>query len=107
MVTAKTLKYSHENTCSGEEKNKLKKEVKQEERVVKVPKPEPVHDIEEVPVENPIRSAVVSPPKLVRQLSVIPEKVAITTEMVREQRQQIMRDRIQLRQDTMNKIVCE
>ena len=75
--------------------------MKQEERVVKVPKPEPVHDTEEVPVENPIRSAVVSPPKLVRQLSVIPEKVAITPEMMREHRQQIVRERIQLRQDRM------
>ena len=78
-------------------KNKLKKEVKPEERVVKVPKPEPVHDtlsVQEVP----------KPPKLVRQLSVIPEKVAITPEMVREHRQQIMGERIQLRQDKMKNL---
>ena len=81
--------------------------MKPEERVVKVPKPEPVHDtpsVQEVPVENPIRSAVVSPPKLVRQLSVIPERVAITPEIMREHRQQIMRERIQLRQDKMKNL---
>ena len=95
MVTSKTLKYSHKNTCSGEEKNKLKKEVKQDETVVKVPKPEPVHDIEEVPPK---------PPKLVRNLSVIPEKISITPEIMREHRQQMMRERIQLRQDKMKNL---
>ena len=72
--------------------------MKQEERVVKVPKPEPVHDtpsVQEVPSK---------PPKLVRQLSVIPERVAITPEIMREHRQQIMRERIQLRQDTMKNL---
>ena len=59
-----------------------------------LPKPEPVHDIEEVPSKPHPK-----PPKLVRQLSVIPERVAITPEIMREHRQQIMRDRIQLRQD--------
>ena len=39
------------------------------------------------------------PPKLVRQLSIIPEKATITPEMMREHRQQMMRDRINLRQD--------
>jgi len=47
------MKYTHKNTCSGEEKAQLKKEVKQEEIVVKVPKPERVHDIEEVPTKQP------------------------------------------------------
>ena len=98
MVTSKTIKYSHKSTCSGEEKNKLKKEgqsTKQEEKNVKVPIPEPLHDIEEVPLK---------PPKLVRPLSVIPEKVAITPEMMRDHRQQIMRERIQLRQDKMKNL---
>ena len=89
MVTLKTLKYSHKNTCSGEEKNQLKKEKP-------LPKPEPIHDIEEVPE---VRS--VPRPKY---LAAIPEKVAITQEMMREHRQQMMRDRINLRQDKMKNL---
>ena len=73
MVTAKTLKYSHKNTCSGEEKNQLKKEKP-------LPKPEPIHDIEEIPVPTGGRMHTVPGPKLVA----IPEKVAITPEMMRE-----------------------
>ena len=64
-----------------------------------LPKPEPVQDIEEVPSKPTPK-----PPKLVRQLSVIPEKVAITLEMMRDHRQQIMRERIQLRQDKMKNL---
>ena len=94
MVTAKTLKYSHKNTCSGEEKNQLKKEKP-------LPKPEPIHDIEEVPVDpTGGRMHTVPRPKLVA----IPEKVAITPEMMREHRQQMMRDRINLRQDKMKNL---
>jgi len=96
MVTSKTLKYTHKNTCSGEEKNKLKKEVKQEEIVVKIPIPEPVHDIEEAPIPKP--------PKLVKHMNVIPESRTITPEMMREHRQQIVRERIQLRQDQMKNL---
>ena len=65
MVKAKTLKYTHKNSCSGEEQNKTKTEVKQEENVVKLPKIESIRDIEEIPTK---------PPKLVKQLSIIPEK---------------------------------
>ena len=101
MVTSKTLKYSHKNTCSGEEKNKLKKEKP-------LPKPEvsrvaatdtavggvvPAHDIEEVPQ-----------PKLVRSTSIMPEKVPTTNEIMREYRQRMMRERIQLRQDKMKNL---
>ena len=87
MVTSKTLKYSHKNTCSGEEKNQLKKEKP-------LPKPEPVHVIEEVPQ-----------PKLVRSTSIImPEKVPTTNEIMREYRQRMMRERIQLRQDKMKNL---
>ena len=108
MVTAKTLKYSHKNTCSGEEKNQLKKEKP-------LPKPEvrsvaatdtavgsvvPIHDIEEVPVPTGGRMHTVPRPKLVA----IPEKVTITPEMMREHRQQMMRDRINLRQDKMKNL---
>ena len=93
MVTLKTLKYSHKNTCSGEEKNQLKKEKP-------LPKPEPIHDIEEVPVPTGGRMHTVPGPKLVA----IPEKVAITPEMMREHRQQMMRDRINLRQDKMKNL---
>ena len=93
MVTSKTLKYSHKNTCSGEEKNKLKKEVKQDEKPL--PKQETVRDIEEVPLK---------PPKLVRQSNIMPEKISITPEIMREHRQQIMRERIQFRQDKMKNL---
>ena len=96
MVTSKTLKYSHKNICSGEEQNKLKNDKTVKAETKPLPKPEPVPDIEEVPPPKP--------PKLVRQLSVIPEKVAITPEMMREHRQQIMRDRMQLRQNKMNNL---
>ena len=58
-----------------------------------LPKPEPVHDIEEVPR-----------PKLVRQSSIMPEKISITPEIMREHRQQIMRERIQSRQDKMKNL---
>ena len=75
--------------------------MKQEERVVKVPKPEPVHDTPSVQEETS------KPPKLVRQLSVIPERVAITPEIMREHRQQIMRNRIQLRQDKKKNLFAD
>ena len=90
MVTSKTLKYSHKNTCSGEEKNQLKKEKPLPKQP---PKPEPVHDIEEVPQ-----------PKLVRSISVMPEKEPTTAEIMREYRQRMMRERIQLRQDKMKNL---
>ena len=94
MIKAKTLKYTHKNTCSGEENNKLKKEMKNEPKPL--PKPEPVRDIEEVPTK---------PQKLVRQLtSIIPEKITITPEIMREHRQQMMRERLQLRQEKMNNL---
>ena len=86
MVTSKTLKYSHKNTCSGEEKNKLKKEKP-------LPKPEPVHDIEEVPQ-----------PKLVKSMPIIPEREPTTAEIMREYRQKMMKERIQLRQDKMKNL---
>ena len=116
MVTSKTLKYSHKNTCSGEEKNQLKKEKP-------LPKPEvsrvaatdtavggvvPAHDIEEVPQ-----------PKLVRSTSIIPERevghgvttdtavgsvVPTASEIMREYRQKMMKERIQLRQDKMKNL---
>ena len=92
MVTSKTLKYSHKNTCSGEEKNQLKKE----KPLPKQPlKGQPAHEIE-----------VPQPPEktLVRSFSVMPEKVTITPEMMREHRQQMMRDRINLRQDKMKNL---
>ena len=86
MVTSKILKYSHKNTCSGEEKNKLKKEKP-------LPKPEPTHDIEEVPQ-----------PKLVRSTSIIPEREQSAAELMREYRQKMMKERIQLRQDKMKNL---
>ena len=58
-----------------------------------LPKPEPVHDIEEVPR-----------PKLVRQPSIMPEKITITPEMMREHRQEIMRERIQSRENKMGNL---
>ena len=88
MIKAKTLKYSHKNTCSGEEKNKLKKEKP-------LPKHELVHDIEEVPPKLP---------KPVIHKNVIPEKITITPDMIKEHRQQIMLNRIQLRQDKMKNL---
>jgi uncharacterized C2H2 Zn-finger protein len=95
MVNAKTSKYIHKNTCSGEEQNKTKTEVKQEENVVKLPKIEYIRDIGE---------SLTKPPKLVRPPSIIPEKITITPEMMREHRQKMMRDRINLRQDKMKNL---
>ena len=109
MVTAKTLKYSHKNTCSGEEKNQLKKEKP-------LPKPEPIHDIEEVPEVRSVAATDTAVGSVVptggrmhtvprpKYLAAIPEKVAITPEMMREHRQQMMRDRINLRQDKMKNL---
>ena len=93
MVTTKTLKYTHTNTCSGEEQNKTKTEVKQDEKVVKVPKPETIRDIEEVPTKQP---------KLVRQTSII--QPVITPDMMRDHRKQMIIDRINLRQDEMKNL---
>ena len=79
----------------------MKKEgpsAKQEEKVVKIPKPEPIHDAYDVPPKPP------KPPKLVRHMNVIPEQTTITPDMIREHRQQIMRERIQLRQDKMKNL---
>ena len=46
-----------------------------------------------------------SPPKPVRPSNIIvPEKITITPEMMREHRQQSMRERIQLRQDKMKNV---
>ena len=100
MVTAKTLKYSHKNTCSGEEKNQLKKEKPLPKQPILLGE-QPIHDIEEVPVPTGGRMHTVPRPKY---LAAIPEKVAITPEMMREHRQQMMRDRINLRQDKMKNL---
>ena len=80
------MKYTHKNTCSGEEQNYP---------VVKVPKPETIRDIEEVPTK---------PPKLVRQISIAPS--VITQDMVRDHRKQMIIDRINLRQDKMKNLVA-
>ena len=88
MIKAKTLKYSHKNTCSGEEKNKLKKE-----KPLPKPEPKPEHDIEEVPQ-----------PKLVKSMPIIPEREPTTAEIMREYRQKMMKERIQLRQDKMKNL---
>ena len=88
MIKAKTLKYSHKNTCSGEEKNKLKKE-----KPLPKPEPKPEHDIEEVPQ-----------PKLVKSMPIIPEREPTSAEIMREYRQRMMRERIELRQDKMKKL---
>ena len=87
------MKYTHKNTCIGEEQNKLKTEVKQEEKVVKVPKPETIRDIEEVPTKQP---------QLVRQTSIM--QPMITPDMMRDHRQQMIIDRINLRQDRMKNL---
>ena len=93
MVTPKTLKYSHKNTCSGEEQNKKKTLPKPEPVKIEKPKTksEPVQDIEDIK----------QPPKLNRTM---PDKIIITPEMMREHRQQIMRERTQLRQDNMKNL---
>ena len=57
-----------------------------------------VNDIEEIPTK---------PPKLVRQSNVIPEQLIITPDMMREHRQQMMRERIQLRQDKMKNLFAK
>ena len=93
MVKHKTLKYSHKKTCSGEESNQ-KKIVKEE------PLPEKpavvVNDIKETPIQEA--------PKLTRTKSIIPEKIQITPEMMKEHRQNMMKERLQLRQNNMKRL---
>ena len=96
MVTPKALKYSHKNTCSGEEQNKKKTLPKPEPVKIEKPKTksELVQDIEDIK----------QPPKLNRTMSILPDKIIITPEMIREHRQQIMRERTQLRQNAMKNL---
>ena len=93
MVKLKTLKYSHKKTCSGEESNQ-KKIVKEE------PLPEKpavvVNDIKETPKQEA--------PKLTRTKSIIPEKIQITPEMMKEHRQNMIRERLELRQNNMKRL---
>ena len=94
MVKLKTLKYSHKKTCSGEECNQ-KKIVKEE------PLPEKpaavVNDIDETPKQEA--------PKISRTKSImIPEKIQITPEMMKEHRQNMMKERLQLRQNNMKRL---
>ena len=83
LVTSKTLKYSHKKTCDGEDK----------------PKPKPstvIHDIEEVPK---------SPPKLVRTISrIAPVTPQPTLQMMREYRNQMRTQHLQMRSDKMNSL---
>ena len=96
MVKAKTLKYSHKNTCSGEEQNKKKTLPKPEPVKIEKPKTksEPVQDIEDIKQS----------PKLNRTMSILPDKITITADMIREHRQQIMREGTQLRQNAMKNL---
>ena len=91
MVTPKTLKYSHKNTCSGEERNEKTLPAKIEKPL---PKPEPVQDIEDIK----------QPPKLLITKSILPDKITITAEMIREHRKQIILEKMQMRQENMKKI---
>ena len=93
MVTKKTMKYTRKNTCIGEEQNKLKTEVKQDEKVVEVVKTETIRDIEEVPAKQP---------QLVRPVKIM--QAVITQDMVRDHRKQMIIDRINLRQDKMKNL---
>ena len=95
MVKAKTLKYSHKNTCSGEEKNVKTVPIPEPVKIKKtVPKPEPVEDIEDIKQQ----------PKLNRTMSILPDKITITPDMIREHRKQIVLERIQMRQDNMKNL---
>ena len=93
MVKLKTLKYSHKKTCSGEECNQ-KKIVKEEplpEKQEDEPKPEPETKQEA--------------PKISRTKSImIPEKIQITPEMIKEHRQNMIRERLELRQNNMKRL---
>ena len=91
MVKHKTLKYSHKKTCSGEESNQ-KKIVKEEP----LPEKPVINNIEETPKQEP--------PKLTRTKSIIPEKIQITPEMIKEHRQNMMKERLQLRQNNMQRL---
>ena len=82
------MKYTHENTCSGEEQNKLKTEMKQEEKVVKVPKPETIRDTKQPQLVRPVKSI----------------QAVITPDMMRDHRKQMIIDRINLRQDKMKNL---
>ena len=96
MVTPKTLKYSHKNTCSGEEQNNKKTLPIPGPAKIEKPKTksELVQDIEDIKQS----------PKLNRTIGILPDKITITPEMMREHRQQIMRERTQLRQNAMKNL---
>ena len=87
------MKYTHKNTCIGEEQNKLKNDKTVREEPTPLPKPETIRDIEEVPKKQP---------QLVRQTSIM--QPMITPDMMRDHRKQMIIDRINLRQDKMKNL---
>lgn len=108
MVTMKTLKYSHKKTCKGEENNKKNVTEKQEpevhEKKSEVHEKKPEVNKKQAIVINDIEDVPQKPPKIVRQQSVIQQQVMTTPEMMKEHRKQIMRERMQLRQERMNNL---
>ena len=67
--------------------------MKQEDKVVKVPKPETIRDSEEVPTKQP---------QLVKPVKII--QAVITPDMMRDHRKKMIIDRINLRQDKMKNL---
>ena len=60
-----------------------------------MPEKQVINDIEETP----------KPPKITRTKSIIiPEKIEITPEMIKEHRQNMIRERLQLRQNNMKRL---
>ena len=94
LVTEKTLKYSHKKTCSGEED----KTTPERYNTVKPAK---------IPEDVLIKSVPPSPPKLIRTVSRIREVIdtapnRITPEMMREYRNNMRAERIQVRSNKMS-----
>ena len=87
------MKYTHKNTCIGEEQNKLKNDKTVREEPKPLPRPETIIDIEEVPITQP---------QLVRPVKII--QSVITSDMMRDHRKQMIIDRINLRPDKMNNL---
>ena len=87
------MKYTHKNTCIGEEQNKLKNDKTVREEPKPLPRPETITDIEEVPIKQP---------QLVRPVKNI--QSVITPDMMRDHRKQMIIDLINLRQDKMKNL---
>ena len=126
MVTAKTLKYSHKQTCPGEEHNKVKKNIvktkKQETTPEPIPEPipDPIPEPIPEPIPDPVPEAKPKPkpkPKAKAKAKAKPEpkydeapvpdppkQITITSDMMREHRKLLMIEKLQASHDKMKNL---